>query len=57
MHDDVQLIDKSRIKRKMDFYSEKNLETSTSNTENLDGLAYNAIPLFHYPKKLKEKQN
>ena len=55
MHDDVQLIDKSRIKRKMDFYSEKNLETSTSNTENLDGLAYNAIPLFHYPKKLKEK--
>ena len=27
------------------------METSTLNIENLDCLAYNAIPLFHYPQK------
>ena len=35
----------------MEFYFGKKMETSTLNIENLDCLAYNAIPLFHYPQK------
>ena len=42
-HDDVLLIDKFHIVKKIDFYSRKVLETNALNDENLVGLVYNAI--------------